>query len=146
MIFHLPHTHDSQIKRYDLIVLHSWTFLAVTFADAKVVKHVESVMLKEKRESREHPIILVLTCKPWRAPGRTWFLSRCCLLHQVEATRLQIPSHLGQSPILKRLIDSQHYADIGIKCTHQDDPANTRFCWKTNFEGELTTVVVHSLQ
>ena len=51
-------------ERYDLIVLHSWTFLAVTFADAKVVKHVESVMLKEKRESREHLIILVLTCKP----------------------------------------------------------------------------------
>ena len=64
MIFNLPHTRDSQIERYDLIVLHSWTFLAVTFADAKVVKHVESVMLKEKRESREHPIILVLTCKP----------------------------------------------------------------------------------
>ena len=46
--FHLQHTtHGSQIERYDLIVLHSWTFLAVTLADAKVVKHVESVMLKE---------------------------------------------------------------------------------------------------
>ena len=47
IIFYLPHTYGSQIERYDLIVLHSWTFLAVTFADAKVVKHVESVMLKE---------------------------------------------------------------------------------------------------
>ena len=46
-IFYLPHTHGSQIERYDLIVLHSWTFLAVTLADAKVVKHMESVMLKE---------------------------------------------------------------------------------------------------
>ena len=45
--FYLQHTHGSQIERYDLIVLHSWTFLAVTFADAKVVKHVESVMSKE---------------------------------------------------------------------------------------------------
>ena len=45
--FYLQHTHGSQIERYDLIVLHSWTFLAVTFADAKVVKHVESEMLKE---------------------------------------------------------------------------------------------------
>ena len=63
--FFICHTHMAvNFERYDLIVLHSWTFLAVTFADAKVVKHVESVMVKEKRESREHPIILVLTCKP----------------------------------------------------------------------------------
>ena len=27
--------------RDDLIVLHSWTLFVVTFADAKVVKHVE---------------------------------------------------------------------------------------------------------
>ena len=46
-MFYLPHTRGSQIERYDLIVLHSWTFLAVTLADAKVVKHMESVMLKE---------------------------------------------------------------------------------------------------
>ena len=46
--FFICHTHMAvNFERYDLIVLHSWTFLAVTFADAKVVKHVESVMSKE---------------------------------------------------------------------------------------------------
>ena len=28
---------------------------------------------------------------------------------------------------------------------YQDDPTDTRFCWKANLEGKLTAVVVHSL-
>ena len=85
--FYLQHTHGSQIERYDLIVLHSWTFLAVTLADAKVVKHVESVMLKNRANLENilsyllSPVNLdelleehnssctVAFCIKWRRPG-----------------------------------------------------------------------------
>ena len=105
----------------DLIVLHSGTLFVVTFADAKVVKHVEPVKLEmwskyifrqiyfltnswtnmECLNNTIHTITVVITCTPWQAPGRTWFLWRCCLLHQGVETTWQIPSRSGQSPILQ---------------------------------------------
>ena len=45
--------------REDLIVLHSWTLFVVTFADAKVVKHVEPVKLETGSKYKEKKNIFI---------------------------------------------------------------------------------------
>ena len=58
-----------------LVILHSWTLFLVTFADAKVIKHVEPDIKLRERDDDQH-----LKCFPWQALGITWFTPTMLLI------------------------------------------------------------------
>ena len=66
-----------------LVILHSWTLFLVTFADAKVIKHVEPDIKLRERDDDQH-----LKCFPWQALGITWFTPTMLIIKTLKSCHL----------------------------------------------------------